>query len=237
MRHLPINWYCRALLCLAVLSLVPTNGFCQTRQPGKSDKAKKPPSQKAKQDQEKSAPKIKLTRREERQVLRFVDENHPELKPVLTTLKQKRAVDYRRAILQIKNTYERIERLKETDPAGHKIELEIWKAWSRIKLLAAKLAIKESPQVRNQLRQAIRQDRVWKQRRLQHINKIYNERIVQNNEAISKLKETDNQLLERLIKYEVNLMKPREKKKQNNKRSGKKKNLQVPANKNRDKQR
>ena len=96
-----------------------------------------------------------MTPEREAAALTFVQQHHPELTRLLEHLKNKSSIDYARAIRDLFQTSERLAKVRERDAQRYDLELQLWKTKSRSDLLAARLQVKESPKLRDQLQQAL----------------------------------------------------------------------------------
>lgn len=102
-------------------------------------------------------PMQEVTPEREAAALTFARLHHPELAELLGVLKAGQHPDYSDAIRDLFRTSERLARQKGRLPDRYEIELELWKVDSRIHLLAARLAMEESPSLEHQLRATLRQ--------------------------------------------------------------------------------
>ena len=85
----------------------------------------------------------------------FVREHHPDLEALLIYLKQNRPGDYEKAFRELFAVSERLARIQEQDDGRYELELARWKLQSRIQLLAARLKMEQSDELRQQLREAL----------------------------------------------------------------------------------
>ena len=98
---------------------------------------------------------ISITPEREAAALTFVQQHHPELTRLLERLKTKSPAEYNRAVRDLFQVSERLAKIHERDSQRYEIELQVWQTKSRCELLAAYLQVKESPKLRDQLRQAL----------------------------------------------------------------------------------
>ena len=77
----------------------------------------------------------------EAEALAFVRLHHAELRDLLDRLKKHNPGEFEKAVRQIAQTSERLERLRERDPERYRVELELWKVDSRVHLLVARLTM------------------------------------------------------------------------------------------------
>lgn len=88
----------------------------------------------------------------------FVQEHHPELTRLLKSLEKSRPRLFDLAMRSLSNTYQRLESLQSQGKMKQYEEaLENWKLSSRIKLSAAQIAVKDTPQNRQKLETLIAQ--------------------------------------------------------------------------------
>lgn len=83
---------------------------------------------------------------EEREELamEFVKEHHPELAEILAGLKESRRHEYQRGLREIQTVSQRISKFREKQPERYNLEVEVWKAGSRARLLAAQGAMNDA---------------------------------------------------------------------------------------------
>jgi hypothetical protein len=81
-----------------------------------------------------------------------VKENHGELVPLLSWLEKERPQAYQKAVGSIGRSATQISQLKNRNPDRYKTELRSWQLQSRIQLLAAQLAVKDTDEKRKELR-------------------------------------------------------------------------------------
>ena len=109
----------------------------------------------AEKPQKTKGKEFSMTPEREAAALTFVQQHHPELTRLLEHLKNKSSVEYARAIRDLFQTSERLAKVRERDTQRYELELQLWKTKSRSDLLAARLQVKESPKLRDQLQQAL----------------------------------------------------------------------------------
>lgn len=148
----------------------------------------------------------------EAKIFAFVEKNHRELKSVLEHLKTNRHADYIRAMAQVKRSAERIENFRNRDPKRFRIELESWKAQSRIRLLAAKLALNENDKLRKQMKVAVKQQLQWRQRRLELEQGRLSERMDRIEKQLKQIDAVNDKRIDKLVQAEINRVKPKPKK-------------------------
>jgi hypothetical protein len=88
-------------------------------------------------------------------IIEFARTHHPELAGLLEALKNSAPKEYRAALLDLDKTRERLDKVRKSAPERHDLELAEWKASSRIRLLAARLAMGGDPALEGELKAAI----------------------------------------------------------------------------------
>ncbi|MBI1902045.1 MAG: hypothetical protein HYS13_13160 [Planctomycetia bacterium] len=137
--------------------------------------------------------------------LSFVKQHHAELAKVLEPLKKANAAEYEKAVRELFRTSERLAGIKERDERRYAIELDTWKANSRIRLLAARLSMSsDNAQVEKELRQAI-QDQIDLRISLQELDRQEAETRLQKIDAnLARLKQQRDDQAERTLKQILN---------------------------------
>lgn len=97
-----------------------------------------------------------LSAEREAAALEFAQQNHPELMSLLQNLKQSAPREYQAALTELDRTVDRLAKLKEKFPERYEFQLTEWKITSRIRLLAARMAMSDDPAVEAELRTALR---------------------------------------------------------------------------------
>ncbi len=71
----------------------------------------------------------------------FVEQHHPELAPILDSLKSASPQEYRKAVIELFRNSEHLSSAKERDEERYDLELALWKVNSRIRLLLARMTM------------------------------------------------------------------------------------------------
>jgi hypothetical protein len=127
------------------------------------DKSEKEKSEKEKSDKDKShkdkREKQEIRRGErtdlETRCVAFAREHHPELADLLDRLANMDEAQFRKAVADLHRDVDRLDKLRDKFPAKHAGELKRWKIESRIRLLAARGAMSDSPEYQAELRAAV----------------------------------------------------------------------------------
>lgn len=87
--------------------------------------------------------------------LEFAKTHHPELASLLEQLRVNAPKDFDAAVTDLNRTRERLERSRKNTPERYELELVAWKLDSRVRLLAARLAMGGDPGLEEELRDAL----------------------------------------------------------------------------------
>jgi hypothetical protein len=123
-------------------------------QAGGEKRADGKPAAASKKDAKAKVP-LAITPEREAAVLTFVQRNHPELSDLLASLKASQPEEYERAMREIFRTTERLAQIQERDPLQYELEISAWTAQSKVQLLAARLKMGATDELRKQLRAAL----------------------------------------------------------------------------------
>lgn len=148
----------------------------------------------------KEPPKVRgdfaITAEREAAVMKFVEQNHVELKELLTHLRDNRVKDYERAIRDLFRESERIGQLKERDSKQYDLELKAWTIKSRIQLLTAHLAMGESEEIRTQLRGLIGEQIDVRTALLEHDRSRLQDRLAKMEQELARLQNDRQKIVE-----------------------------------------
>jgi hypothetical protein len=100
---------------------------------------------------------------QEAMALAFAGEHHPELKTLVESLKSANADGYKKAVQDLYRTQERLSKLQGGKPGAvnrFDHELALWKLDSRIRLTAARSAMKDTDELRAELKTLVEQRQV-----------------------------------------------------------------------------
>jgi len=128
--------------------------------------------------------------------LAFVRANHPELALLLEPLKAMKPEQYEKAIAELDQVSRGLANLKKSDPRRYQVGLDVWKARSRVEVIAAQLASAPSPELESQLKIALG-DQVDAQLARQRLERsITEERLKQINKSIENLETNRDSIIE-----------------------------------------
>lgn len=89
--------------------------------------------------------------------IQFARTHHPELAGLLDQLRMNAPKDYQAAIADLNRSRERLEKTRDRLPERYELELAEWKVNSRIRLLAARMAMGGDDERQAELRTALRE--------------------------------------------------------------------------------
>lgn len=85
----------------------------------------------------------------------FAQQYHPELAELLTRLRDNNPAQFAKAVRELDQTRDRLEKNRERDPERYSIMLHEWQLDSRVRLLAARLTMSTSTELEAELRQVL----------------------------------------------------------------------------------
>lgn len=127
-----------------------------------------------------------LNARQQGEVKDFVRKNHPEIMRLLNRLQDRHPKAYVKAMKSIAVSYRRLNNIQKNTPERYDAALKRWNVRSRIKLLSARIAIKDTPE------------------RQQELKKLVSEEIELR---VAQLKEEQARVTQRMEKVEKRLLK------------------------------
>jgi len=92
---------------------------------------------------------------QERAALQFLGDQFPELVDLVGRLKEADPAEYANAIRELHETYEMLERLRNTDRRRYLHELKSWQLQSRIDVVTARLTVAPNPYLEKRLRDLV----------------------------------------------------------------------------------
>ena len=192
MRGWALVWSLLAVLASANWAYAQASG--EKRADGK-------PAAASKKDAKTKLP-LAITPEREAAVLTFVQRNHPELSDLLASLKASQPEEYERAMREIFRTTERLAQIQERDPLQYELEISAWTAQSKVQLLAARLKMGATDELRKQLRAALALQNDAKLALLKHERQKIADRLGKTDREISQY-ETDR---EKVIDKQLELL-------------------------------
>lgn len=144
--------------------------------------------------------RVVITPGREAAAMTFAKLHHPELSELLVRLKKGNRREYDRAVRQLYLTSERLARFKTrfpTRPERHKLAVKAWKLDSRIKLLAARMAMSADEKLEAELKAALVERVDVKRRELELERDRLRERVKSLDKSIERLTNNREALLKK----------------------------------------
>jgi hypothetical protein len=132
-------------------------------------------------------------------VREFVREHHPELADLLDQLKESRPKEYQKALRDLARVRERLQSMKKSDDERYQLELSIWKAETKIQLLAARLQMGDNAELRDQLRQAISEQVDLRLTVMKHERELAKERLSKLDAQIERFDKERSQHIDKQL--------------------------------------
>ena len=140
-----------------------------------------------------------ITPEREAAVRTFIERNHPELAGLLTHLKENQPKEYERAVRELHRVTERLAGVQERDPLQYELEVRLWTAQSQVQLLAARLKMGQTDELKDQLREAIGQQADAKVELLKHERSRVTERLSKIDRDIARFENERDQVIEKQL--------------------------------------
>jgi hypothetical protein len=197
------------LTIFAATSALPTDPLAQAEQAGqRSAKAadSKPADSKAanpktEDGSQRSKGMPGLTPEREEAVLAFVRKHHPELADLLQSLRDGENKAYAQALRDLFRVTERLAQVHERDPMAYELELSAWKTKSRVQLLAARVKMSPSDNLRRQLKEALREEIGMRRAVLSHERERMSERLQRLETQIETIDLDREKMVERQFEF------------------------------------
>lgn len=149
---------------------------------------------------EKAKPMPGVTPEREAAVRTFLRQHHPELADLLLYLQTSQPHEYQRAVRDLFRASERLAQIQERDYDRYELELKLWKTSSRIQLLAARLSMNDSDDLRAQLRAALSEQIDLRAALLRRERDRFAGKVSRIDEQLNKLMDARHQEIERQMK-------------------------------------
>jgi hypothetical protein len=123
----------------------------------------------------------------------FAKENHPELIELLHQLKATNSTQYEQAVRELSRVASTLSNTKKNDPKKYAVDLKAWQINSQIQVLAARLAMSATPELKDELRAKLL-DQIDVKLEQQRLDRERTEtRLKKLDETIAKTQETREQ--------------------------------------------
>jgi hypothetical protein len=141
-----------------------------------------------------------LTPEREAAVMTFVKLNHPDLEMLLTHLKQSEPKEYEKAVRDLTRVIDRLAASKDRDADMYELELRSWKAQSRLQLLSARQAMGGSDDLRDEMREVIREQGEVRAEMLKREKQRIQERLNKIDSELGRLEKNPDRWVEQQLK-------------------------------------
>jgi hypothetical protein len=170
-----------------------------------SKQAEKPPANKSAtaKPEKRAEPARKgsgLTPEREAAVMTFVKLNHPDLEMLLTHLKQSEPKEYEKAVRDLTRVIDRLAASKDRDADMYELELRSWKTQSRLQLLSARQAMGASDDLRDEMREVIREQGEVRAEMLKREKQRIQERLNKIESELGRLEKNPDRWVEQQLK-------------------------------------
>lgn len=137
-------------------------------------------------------PRAELSESDLTVTMAFASEHHPELARLLEHLKKSRPGEFQRAVRELNQQIQTLEKLRERNPARYAHQLEVWKSDSQIRVLVAKWSRTRDDALEQEIRELLQQRRDMKLAQLKADQQRLTEQMQRLEKQISTL--SDSQL-------------------------------------------
>src|SRR5262245_24794917 len=196
-KNVALSW-----IVLLLFAVAASLGFADGE---KSDaKAEKPGKESA---------KVPVTPEMESAAMQFVETNHAELVELLQQMKTTNPAQYQQAMRDLSRAASTLANTQKNDPRKYAVDLKAWQVNSQIQVIAARLAMSPTPELKEELRTKLfeqievrlDQQRLDRERTETRLKKL--------NESIAKLEGTrDEEVAKAFAKFTRSTVKPGPKK-------------------------
>jgi len=136
----------------------------------------------------------------ERQALAFAEKHYAELAEVLRVLRRSQPQRYREAMRQLTRTVRQLEAIHRRDPRRYELELAVWKAEMKVKLLAARLGMSPETALERQLEEAVRQQLLARLALQRYLCERLEARLRELQQEVQRLERTLDQEVQRRVR-------------------------------------
>jgi hypothetical protein len=144
---------------------------------------------------------------DESSALKFAREHHPELAKLLGPMKSARPKEYQKAIRELSRVADRLTRMELRAPERYAIEVDLWKAESRLRLVAARSAMVDDDDRREQIEKLVTERNALKLRLFEFERNEASARISQLDKQIETLKAQESDAVRKEVDRLVNTAK------------------------------
>jgi hypothetical protein len=131
--------------------------------------------------------KASVTPDDRASAMQFAETHHPELAKLLVQLEKSRPGEFVRAVRDLNQQVQRLEKIRERTPSRYEEQLAIWKGDSQIRVLLARWSRNREPALETQIRDLLRQRRESRLARLKADQKRLEEQLARVNRQVETL--------------------------------------------------
>ena len=110
--------------------------------------------------------RIEKSEADRKAAMEFATQHHPELARLLEQLEKSRPNEFSRAIRDLNQQLQQLERTREKNPTRYDAQLESWKVESQIRVLTARWSLSRDAELETQIRGLLKQRREAKMAQL-----------------------------------------------------------------------
>lgn len=107
-------------------------------------------------ESDKKPAKAEVSAEDRKTAITFAGENHPELARLLEQLEKSRPGEFARAVRELKQQIQRLEKVREKSPARYAEQLESWKLDSQIRVQIARWSRSHDAELEKQIRDLLK---------------------------------------------------------------------------------
>ncbi len=144
-------------------------------------------------------PAAPLDKGAEADVLEFVREHHPELADLLKQLKDSRPREYQKAMRDLSRVRNRLFNMQKNNEQRHDLELAVWKAETRVQLIAARLHMGDKAELREELRAALNEQMDLRLQLLKYEREQVQDRLAKIESQIKRFEQDRSNAIERQL--------------------------------------
>ena len=151
---------------LAIVGLLGSGNLCSTLPAAQETPAVETPAQEKPAGESAPSPKpaanvekpesVEKSDDQRAEAMKFAEQNHPELARLLEQLQKSRPHESARAIKELTQQIQALEKLRERSPARYASQLEAWKHESQIRVLMARWARSNDAELETQVRELLK---------------------------------------------------------------------------------
>lgn len=140
-----------------------------------------------------------LDKAAEADVLEFVREHHPELADLLKQLKDNRPREYQKAMRDLSRVRTRLFNMQKNNERRFELELTVWKAETRVQLIAARLHMGDKAELREELRAALNEQMDLRLQLLRFEREQVQDRLAKIEGQIKRFEQDRSETIERQL--------------------------------------